>query len=214
MIIDDLCDLKTALPNKFEELPSPTEAMAPYWNIAREFPHEWKMLVREFRDLAEESEEQQSSKTYSALDGALEHACELCDKRFPSERQLANHRWSKHKTRCCIRQFVGDISKCPVCETDFLSRARLVKHILEQRVRSKTRGASCRTLYLQGPLTLVPSERLMRLESRDAGLAKSSRRLGHTSLHADRPCIKRKSTTSDDARPRKRLRAKTPPEEV
>ena len=71
MIIDDLCALKTALPHKFDELPSPTEAMAPYWNIAREFPHEWKMLVREFRDLAEESEEQRSSKTYSALDGAL-----------------------------------------------------------------------------------------------------------------------------------------------
>ena len=216
MITNDLCILKRWFPNKLADLPLPSDDIGPYWRIARDFPHEWKALVRQLCDVEDDSvKTKRTTDTTIPLSAPLSHACDVCDKQFASARQLSCHKWSKHRTRCNIRQVIGDISCCPVCKTDFFSRARLVKHLLEKRVRSRFRAASCRELFLRSNPEMVPADCVQFLETRDAAVAKAARREGHTSLIADRPCqrhgpsILKRKAMSTDLRPKKRLRVKT-----
>ena len=210
--------------------PCPRNDVHSYWCVARDFPYEWGQLVRQFNDLDDEFATMGGQEESSNAPSALRlisflvlpaHSCELCGRTFRSEWQLANHKWSKHKLRCNIREFVSDISRCPVCCTEFFSRARLLKHLLDKRVRSSIRGALCRAWFLRRSLKSVPPERLIELDARDAAAVKTSRRQGHTNLVVDRPCqkqgpsiLKRRLVPLDSARPRKRLRVKTRPYET
>ena len=153
--------------------------------------------------------------TLLAASATLDYACEVCGARFANGRKLSSHKWSKHGIRCKIRQFVDDETCCPVCDTEFYSRARLVKHLLEKRVRSRTRGVSCRDQFLLSRSKRIPTERVNMLDQRDANVAKAARRKGHTSSIADWPCERRapsillKRRPAEDAvpmRPQKRNR--------
>ena len=94
------------------------------------------------------------------------HIFSLCEASFPTARQLSSHSWAKHRQRGSIRQNVGNISACPVCKNEFFSRARLIKHLLERRVRSKTRGYSCRLVFMDQFANRVPSNELQLLDSK------------------------------------------------
>ena len=228
MITRDLCVLKRAFPIKFESMPSPQDGILPYWSIARDFPYEWKAIVRQLNDVDDDCSQTKEQNVTTTADPQLQapievvgYACGVCGFRFATERQLSTHKWSKHKIRSDIRQYIGDVSVCPVCDTEFYSRARLVKHLLEKRVRSRTRGKSCRYLFLQKDLEIVPAANVQVLDSRDAAVAKVARREGHTSVIAGRPCqrhgpniLKRKAATHNDPQPRKRLRVKAHPNNV
>ena len=216
MLTNDLCILKRRFPQKFESLPDPSANLEPYWCIARDFPQEWRMLVQQLDDTADDCTRADLAKhEHVSLPMPPAHACTQCGKAFPSARQLSAHCWSKHRTRCNIRRFVGDISQCPVCGTEFFSRARLVKHLLEKRVRSKTRGHSCRERFLQQPMDELSLDEFSLLESRDAVVAKAARRDGHTNIIASRPCrrhapsVLKRTLALSEVPPRKRLRTKT-----
>ena len=120
---------------------------------------------------------------------------------------MSSHKWSKHGIRSKILQLVDDETCCPVCDTECYSCARLVKHLLEKRVRSRTRGVSCRDQFLLSRSKRIPTERVNILDQRDANVAKAARRKGHTSIIADRPCDRRapsillKRRPADDAVP-------------
>ena len=106
---------------------------------------------------------------------------------FNSHRQLANHRWAKHRIRSDVRERIDDISECPVCRVDFTCRGRLIKHLLERRVRSKCRGRSCHDCFLELGWPCIDRDRFSQLEARDAKILAGLRRVGHTNLLADAP---------------------------
>ena len=221
MVTDDLCILRDSFPTKFADLPHPSEDIQSYWRIARDFPYEWKMLVRGLCAHRDDcAHDFPGSRAPAQPTSAFVHKCCECEKLFPSARQLATHCWSKHGARCNIRRYIGDISCCPICGTDFFSRARLVKHLLEKRVRSKNRGHSCRERFLQTAMEEVPPATLRSLESRDAAVARAARRDGHTNVIASRPCqrhapsILKRPLAVIEQQPRKRLRTKTRPNEA
>ena len=118
--------------------------------------------------------------------------CEACGVSFDALRKLSAHKWSKHGTRSGIRQLVGDTCVCPVCGTDFKTRARLIKHLLERRVRSKCRKVSCQSVFLGLKHKVVPADVLAGLEARSAVCASASRKEGHTSIVATTPCQRTK----------------------
>ena len=116
--------------------------------------------------------------------------CSVCNKGFANQKQLASHRWSQHKIKSNIRELIGDISKCPVCENEFFSRVRLTKHLLETRVRAKHRSVSCRQAFLDRNPVPVPRETLEKLEARDFDLRNNARKAGHTKVLVVKPCVR------------------------
>ena len=79
------------------------------------------------------------------------------------------------------------ISHCPVCKVEFHSRSRLIKHLLEARVRSKTRLESCRDAFLNANPARVGRDEFARLEAEDVQLTRKARKMGHSHVLADVP---------------------------
>ena len=120
--------------------------------------------------------------------GTNAFTCPTCGSTFDAERKLTAHAWSKHGVRCSIREYIGDISICMACHTDFKSRARLVKHLLEKRIRSTTRGISCRDAFVRSSPAKIEHGLFCSLEARDAQVAQACRLKGHTSVIAKGAC--------------------------
>ena len=145
LIVEDLHILRDALPSKLASMPDPHEDLQSYWSLAKSHPAEWKQLVKMYFTSAEDARNTKGATSVSAMSPA--HDCQAflctdCGLVFPDHRRLSTHRWSKHGVKNDIRAYIGDISSCPVCKTQFHSRARLIKHLLERRVRAKSRLAS------------------------------------------------------------------------
>ena len=223
VVINDLQILRASTNGKLIELPNPAESLLPYWTLAREFPDQWNSIVALY-STHDDDVAQSSASVHEA--GQIHEMslnnfrCDRCGHTWESRRKLSVHKWSKHGVRSDIRQFVGDISVCPICGTNFLSRARLIKHLLERRVRSKFRKVSCQQAFLDLSPSVVPSEILKGLELSDSKLANSARREGHTSIIDDIPCTRTKPSVLKRARleeaftqhrKRRRLRQKTHP---
>jgi len=191
LLINDLKILRHSSNGKLSELPDPTESLVPYWTLARNYPGEWKAIVELYKthnDDVDNSKQVVFGQNQGSHLNANSFCCGVCGKSWDSWRKLSVHKWSKHGMRSDIRQFVGDICVCPVCGTNFFTRARLVKHLLERRVRSKVRGVSCQQAFLDSNPALVPPKILETLELRDAACAKAGRRNGHTSIIAELAC--------------------------
>ena len=113
--------------------------------------------------------------------------CPVCQMSFDSFRQRSNHMWSKHRVKNPIRRMIGDESQCQICGMEFGCRARLVKHLLERRVRSTTRNKSCQEQFFALGRPLVSEDLYSRLEEQDAAMMKKARAAGHTNMVADVP---------------------------
>ena len=115
-------------------------------------------------------------------------ACSICGKLLANEQLVAGHKWSAQRTHSNIRDLVPDTSKCPICETDYFSRSRLIKHLLEKRVRSKNRAKSCRQEFIDSNPTPVDPEILADSERQGFHEGKAARISGHTNVFAKKPC--------------------------
>ena len=95
--------------------------------------------------------------------------------------------WYKHREAACMRKYVGDFSICSVCRTDFRTRGRLIRHLLERRVRSKRRRDTRHDLFLASNPPLIEDSIRKDLEARDMKVAKIFRKAGH--VHAMCPNV-------------------------
>ena len=131
------------------------------------------------------------------MGGHLE--CPHCDASFHSEQQRAAHLWYKHRVKTPIRKYIGDISICPCCSTDFHTRARLIRHLVTNLSKSKHKATlSCQQVFLGSSPEPIPSDEFTRLEERDKQVARVFRKKGHLQELAVVPCIraKRKAKTA------------------
>jgi hypothetical protein len=182
----------------------------------RSHPREWKTIVHLYSCPYEDAKAKPADQDSA---GAYGFECEVCSRSFSSGRSLAAHKWSKHRLTSEFRKFVDDWSICPICKTDFHSRARLVKHLAERRQRAMSRKESCCHAFLASNPTEVDGSILHVLEARDRGIARSARLAGHSNILATRPSIRLRPsilkrvhparTEHGDMVPRRRLRAKT-----
>ena len=72
-------------------------------------------------------------------------------------------------------------------EQSFFSRARLVKHLLERRIRSKNRTKTCAQEWLERFPEPIPDAEYERLEAEVAEQAAKARKAGRRWVPADRP---------------------------
>lgn len=218
MLIDDLCVLKNALPGKLESMPDPRQNLDAYWRLARDHQNEWRALVVLYHDVAEDprnirKDKRTTSRNANHSSPVLE--CGTCGEGFADQRRLATHQWAKHGTKSDIRTYVGDISLCPICKTDFVSRARLIKHLSERRARAKHRRTTCRQAFMSSVTYRVTDGILLKLESRDKNMYRCARKAGHMHVIAEVPCkrtapsILKRQLIEQDWLPTRRLRQKT-----
>ena len=231
-----------ALGQQLADLPEPSHDLNAYWQIAKCYPVEWRQIVNKYFTYHDDDTKRSKKRKRDAEhlvqadDGAeacqsdAAHKCDICNVVFRSHKQLAVHRWSKHKLKAGVRNFLGDVSVCPICRTDFRSRIRLVKHMSERRVRAKNRPTTCQQVFLSSNPAPVPDVELQRLEARDKTRSKEVRKSGHSHELAAVPSVRTvphilkkprvKPQQSCDTgshsfvghlwQPRRRLRGKTP----
>ena len=164
-------------------MPCPIVDLKSWFDLAEHHPREWGLLVNNYFEYCDDVVK---ARECGAVLPAI-YSCDLCDYRASSLRQVSMHRWTKHKAPCNVRMHVADVSCCPICDVEFWSRPRLIKHLLETRVRSKNRSSSCRELLIKSCPPLVDKELLCTLEARDREELRKARKDGHSHIIASKP---------------------------
>ena len=67
------------------------------------------------------------------------------------------------------------------------SRARLIKHLSETRMRAKNRTVLCRDAFLASGPNRVSTEKLATLEAKEAAERRECRKRGHSNIISERP---------------------------
>ena len=206
---------------KLESMPKPEENVQKWHDLISSWPAQWNQMIDLYFE-EKEDEEATRQKNKDCTGQRNECKCDRCGLTCYTFKELASHRWHKHKMRSPIRNYVGDVSECPVCGVDFRSRTRLIKHLMETRVRSRHRTKTCREEFLLLNPKEIPTEVLDRLEKWSAEEIQQARQEGHTNVLARRPCktskphilkgTKRVKTNSlmPLRQVKRRVRAKTP----
>ena len=110
--------------------------------------------------------------------------CDLCQPNmaFATKKGLASHTQAKHKIKTDVRLYVSD-SCCPVCNTDFRHRARVLKHLGDTR-------RPCRQKLFTGEYAMMIESEATKLDEADRTLRRQFWRAGHTSILATAPAMK------------------------
>lgn len=166
-------------------MPQPSANLGEWWRMIRDHPQLWKQIVALYHTSSEDEEIQQGA-AHESDDGLacpispacptwLPHksACERCDNIFRTSKQRANRMWSTQHVKSEFRKHIPDITECPHCKVHFFSRARLINHLAEKRIRSRLRSISCQAAVLAMGLPRVPDVLLNELEARDSASQKS-----------------------------------------
>ena len=155
LVIEDFQILREAIPDKLSSTPDPYRDLEFFWTLASNFPNEWKELTRKYYSEHEDPRNIPKPKPKSKNDRRTEgncgsssvanqrFACEACGESFSDWRKLSTHRWAKHRIKHEVRQFVPEISTCPICHVNLNSCVRLLKHLSERRIGSKFRKDTC-----------------------------------------------------------------------
>eukprot|EP00973_Karenia_brevis_P014898 2033769-Karenia_brevis.AAC.1 len=141
-LVDDMRILKQYFTIKLIEMPDPLMQPQAWAVLMTEFPQEWRMLVVEYIDFHSPFTERSREEVVPHLS---RHRCSVCANApvFKHAKALASHMRSKHGVRSDMNKYIGDTGVCPVCGTDFHNRVRLLAHVSDMRVRSKTRRVTC-----------------------------------------------------------------------
>ena len=109
--------------------------------------------------------------------------CHLCESCFPSARARDSHARAKHGVRCPQRRFAPGDGICPVCNTAFQSRLRLLAHLCDSR-RTRCWDSICLNSCDYPALDdIVVAE----LDTLDAAMRLDAQRAGHSHAIAKKP---------------------------
>ena len=91
--------------------------------------------------------------------------------------------------------FLDDSGICPVCNSNFHNRVRLLSHVSETRKRSKTNRATCRELLLRGAFPKISPDMRVAYEMKDREMRRAAQRAGRSHVLADLPAKRRRLNT-------------------
>ncbi len=176
-------------------LPNPSDDMQPWLSLAKDFPQQWKAIVRKTVDrLVQGARERHGLDRWRAAMNALtgghvdaqvqDHdftlICSFCHKEFDSPQKLALHEIQHGKKHVARSYAIG--TQCQSCCWEFHSRPRLIRHLAYART-------GCLANYKQWchPLNDDDSKAL---DAEDAAANKKLKRVGETVLLAKLPAFR------------------------
>jgi hypothetical protein len=200
LIVRDFQVLCSSLPRIFEHMPDPVLHPDSFCVLAHDFPCEWKRIISLYCQYEDDGDFVRGIKRSLFVESpsiplpVLDFVCRDCHpfSFLANKKAVDQHKRRMHGTRCPVDAFLGDVTICPICATDYHSRVRLVTHLSETKVRSKTRGTSCNAAFLLSQPARVADEVLNVLHARDTEPRIAAVKAGHTHVIAARPCTRGK----------------------
>ena len=135
-VLVDLYRLRDTMRDKLGTVPPPPVEPEAWESLWKDHPASWKQLLRVFVQKVARGAEGGSFRAHPAMGVSvcsnpdMEFLCPSCPvdaRTWPNRAALRSHMMSKHGWRNLWRQYVVG-SCCPVCRTQFHSRARAVDH--------------------------------------------------------------------------------------
>ena len=135
MLTTDLSWLRAVLGSAVASLPAPAVSLQPWLNVASAFPVQWKQIVKRFVTRVVEEHQVQFQygirTVFEDLEPLQEEplACPPCPRLFGSRKGIGD------ALQACPRSPVSGPffvlgSVCPVCHADFVTRPRVVGHLM------------------------------------------------------------------------------------
>ena len=210
----NLLDLSRYLERELASLGSPIDNAQSWKELMLSYPAEWSELVGRFffQGLGPfVPDEPEKGAKLLKRGGAF--GCQVCgESGFQSQKALEQHTRVKHGQKCAMNFFVAD-ARCPVCNKQFADRLRVIAHLSETRVRSKSGKPTCRDRVLAGEVPRLDDSVVTELHGKARVQRAEARRAGHT-----RPVVPKHSQAHKRpleelySIPRRRVRCKTSPE--
>ena len=117
--------------------------------------------------------------------------CDICNLiAFKDRKALDQHRRKKHGYVSPLNDLVPDTSICPTCDSDFRNRFRLISHLSDQRVFSRTRGTSCHIEFMKSAPQPLPEQTRARLRVQQTEALCNARSAGHKHVIAHMPSLR------------------------
>eukprot|EP00973_Karenia_brevis_P053974 7496819-Karenia_brevis.AAC.1 len=133
-VVDDLVVLKRFHTHRLSSLPCPTVHLEPWFEFMCAFPSEWKELVAMYFD--DGSMDENTTLTVDGIETGAFFRCTLClSKNFKNSKALAQHMRIKHKVTNPVNKYIDGSGICPACGVNFFSRAKVLTHASETRMR-------------------------------------------------------------------------------
>ena len=177
LVISTLEWLQAVVSPKLDALGSRRRCGSAWMQLWTKNPSSWRGIIKEFLQNACGDCFSVPSCMVAAsveIDDDGEFLCIRCGQEFRTRCALAGHEAAFHRKRRWSRAFVVS-GVCPVCSTNFHSRARCMNHLERDSL-------VCRQVALQGGLPeLSPAEQSV-LDKEDAAHKACCRRLGISHL--------------------------------
>ena len=117
--------------------------------------------------------------------------CDICYLiAFKDRKALDQHRRKKHRYVSPLNDLVPDTSVCPTCGSDFRNRFRLISHLSDQRVRSRTRRTCCHIEFMKPAPQPLPEQTRVRLRVQQTEAFPNVWSAGHTHVIAHMPSLR------------------------
>ena len=159
-LVNDLRELHSFVSEAGLHMPDPATEPEKLVEFVAGSPDEWNDLVNRFSYLHSQLDIVARDSADDAH-GAFGHACTLCpvpQPSFPTVKALEQHARVVHGARLEARWYVDGSGRCPVCETTFNARLRVLAHLSDKR-RPK-----CREALLGGDFPRLPQNTVNHLD--------------------------------------------------
>ena len=176
-------------------MPHPEENPLELFGFISNCEHEWAALIDKYTYLHSVLDRDASNMTSAA--GSNAFVCTRCSgssHSFASQKALDQHCRRVHGIKSSIREFVDGSGICPVCETNFHTRLRVLAHLSDKR-RTK-----CSSALQSGTFERLPSTEVTRLDQADAQARRAARKNGHTHALAIRSAVTKSDKRIDHVR--------------
>ena len=169
LLLNDLAQLRMAVPDKLGSLPDPKLDPRPWVTIMVTCPAEWRELVYLYVGFVSSLH-----KPTQDSDEGSEFVCTDCQSKFHTERALKSHCRSKHFHRNPVYQFVDSSGICPGCQTNYHTRLRVLSHITDKR------RPTCHNYIMAGNCTIISEQELQKCVITDRAARLQAQRTGRT----------------------------------
>ena len=176
-LLDGLREIKATLATKLDELPDPHLDPGAWEQFWLQWPSQWTALIRQYLQKAAATQPEADDLEREQTDE--DWMCAQCGRCFASRRAVLAHARFSHGVRRTTGQLVVG-STCPVCGTNYHTRARVKRHLEMGALR-------CRLAAQSGAMHVHDPDAVREADDQERLLRRAARREGANPLGGPPP---------------------------